>query len=239
MEEQTVPSAGFSPPQSDPYETFVPKFQQSQNYGPILSSLDDPSSYGNLADTFDLSLLGDSYDDHDMATVPSPGSWNPSASMEPACWTQMSLYAASPLGSEGHRGPFSPDCKPGLLSGDSSPNHSVAYENNINIMCQSPQTPGSVSAMSPMSAAETDRNLLLRQCLEDTSFQRKVNFKPMDLPASSLLGEIESDMRVSESPLLLANCLSSRKEHLHSRKTQNFIVCQRNSILQSNSPFHT
>ena len=198
MEEQTVPSAGFSPPQSDPYETsYIPKFQHSQNYGPMMTSLDDPTSYGNLADTFDLSLLGDSYDDHDMATVPSPGSWIPSASMEPTCWQQMSLYAASPLGSDCYRA-FSPDCKPSLLSsGEASPTHS-AYESNgnISIMCNSPQTPGSVSAMSPMSSAENDRNLLLRQCLEDTTFQRKYNFKPMDLPVSSLLENELLAMRV-------------------------------------------
>jgi len=184
MEEQTVPSAGFSPIQTDSYESpYIPP-PKYQEYTPTLASMDDPVSYGNLADTFDLSLLGDCYDDQDMATVPSPGAWMQStSSLEPTYWQQMSLYAASPVGSDCYHS-FSPstDCKPELqLSGDSSPIHSPgSYGRQIaNRLCHSPAS----------VVAETERNLLLRQCLEDTTFQKKLNYKPIEIPSSSFLDD--------------------------------------------------
>ena len=202
MEEQTVPSAGFSP-QPDPYDsgymtTATTARYMGQGYGNVApTTIEDPATYNNLADTFDLSLLGDNYDDHDMATVPSPSSWSSAANYEPTTWQQMSLYAASPSGDQRA---FSPDCKPAL-----SPVHPFASNSNdsyqaAGTLCNRSTTP---IMMVPCGGENTiiktepgvvgcNKNLLLRQCLEDTSFQQKCNFKPMDLPSSTLMGEADS-----------------------------------------------
>lgn len=169
MEEQMVPSAGFSP-QSDSHGTeYTLKFP---HYGFNGMTEEPATNYCNLADAFDLSLLGDGYDDQDMATVPSP-SWSPTHGMNESTGWQQSFYASSP--SSGDYNAYSPDCKPVILSNGNSPIHS-SFENFE-------QQKGLINATG-------NRNLLLRQCLEDTSFQQKVNFKPMDFTIS-LLGANE------------------------------------------------
>jgi SAM pointed domain-containing ETS transcription factor len=176
----------------------MPKFPHYQNcnsqqQGSLTTpTLESAASYCNLADTFDLSLLGDVYDDHDMATVPSP-SWSPQGALEPPYWQQVSFYGGSPSG--GDYRAFSPDCKPSaLLSANSSPVHLPSYiqdpSNNIVV--------GDVNALCG-SSGESDRHLLLRQCLEDTTFQRKFNFKPMEFPGSNILGDgSENQLNVRE-----------------------------------------
>ncbi|CAG7723417.1 unnamed protein product [Allacma fusca] len=199
MEEQTVPSAGFSPQPNSYDSEYMSKFTTTQaNYGSVVVTGTDESPNYCLAETFDLSLLGD-YDDNDMATVPSP-SWMPGSTLEPTSWQQVSLYASSP--STDYRA-FSPDIKPAL-----SPVHHFSSDNysSTSPMCNSP-TPsnnsnnhimcniGNGKALSPEPMG-IDRNLLLRQCLEDTSFQQKYNFKPLDIPSASLL--LENDAAVRE-----------------------------------------
>ena len=204
MEEQLVPSAGYSP-QNNSYGTdYTLKFSSSYGFGS--SSLDDcstTSNYCNLADTFDLSLLGDSYDDQDMATVPSP-SWSPMNSMnEQTCW-QQSFYASSPSG-DFHA--YSPDCKP-ILGNDvgTSPIHASSYDSYEPHF----KNGGSGGLVQAFAANGTgNRNLLLRQCLEDTSFQQKFNFKPLDLPSMPVMAQNEQQMaanqtRVSSSTQFIA-----------------------------------
>jgi len=162
-----VPSLGCSPVQNEAYEcNFVPKYM---SYGPNFTALDDGVGYGNLAETFDLSLLG--YDDHDTALVPSPGSWQSSGALEPAYWQQLSLYAGSPQGCGGDGySAYSPDTKP-VLSPQFHP-----FDGDF----------GSGIQGSGVDVAEGNRNLLLRQCLEDTSFQKKCNYKPLDIAFSKV-----------------------------------------------------
>lgn len=168
MKEQTVPSAGYSPPQHSSYDvSFAPKFG---TFGTTLSSLEEGAGFGNLAESFDLSLLGDGFDEHDdTAIVPSPGSWiQTSGAFEPSYWQQMSLYSGSPQDSADAYLAYSPDTKP-LLSPP------IQHFDGVKDGETNPSTNGGIN-----------RNLLLRQCLEDTSFQKKCNFKPLDIPFSKV-----------------------------------------------------
>jgi len=194
-----VPSGGFSPPTIRFDSSAETKSPAQPGFGQNLGSFEDNMSYSNLADSFDLSLLGDFCNDHDMATVPSP-SWSPSASTEPVAWQQLSFYAASP-GSDFQA--FSPDCKPVL-----SPAHQTFGGEQMMAACLSPAS--SVNSPSDGSQAmdnmDGDRHLVLRQCLEDTSFQRKCNFKPLELSTTALSVESNSydnNSRVSEWKMVI------------------------------------
>jgi hypothetical protein len=210
-----VPSGGFSPqPFHDSGYTNNGnnnKYCVDANYGSTgMVQIEEP--YGNLAETFDLSLLGDAYDDHDMATVPSP-----MVSLESNCH-QMSFYAASP--SSEFRA-FSPECMKSFnnnngggeqqqqqhhLNGSSNNNNNngpLSNGHNLIMMCNNNAMLGDngnstlESSLSPSNDVGGDcgRNVLLRQCLEDTTFQSKYNIKPVDLPTITI-NEHMDDMMV-------------------------------------------
>lgn len=168
-----VPSGGFSPQSDNGNSNFALSNSSYSNYELSSSSFADCNNYGNLADTFDLSLLGDSYDG-DMATVPSP-----MASLE-VSWQQTSFYAPSPT-SENRA--FSPNCfKP--FSNDQMP---PAGANN---QPESMISNNGISTLSPTNdVGSNERNALLRQYLADTTFQAKHNFKPLDLPTITVNGD--------------------------------------------------
>ncbi|OXA53181.1 DNA-binding protein D-ETS-4 [Folsomia candida] len=167
VEEQMVPSGGGFSPQPD--NSNGPSFGNYSNYDTSSSSVTpfDVCTYGNLADTFDLSLLGDSYDDGDMATVPSPMALGLEAS-----WT--SFYAPSP---SSELRAFSPDClKPSFSSNRDQMTPAAASNNPMlpsGIMCSSNNNNG-ISTLSPSNdVGQNERNALLRHYLEDTTFQSK------------------------------------------------------------------
>lgn len=182
VEEQMVPSGGFSP-QPDTSSNDGSSnggqysFGYSSNYDTSSVTPFDVGTYGNLADTFDLSLLGDSYDDcHDMATVPSP-----MACLEAMGWTPTSFYAPSPSNSEFRA--FSPDClKPysNATNGDQlTPavvsNNPMLTNANINNSLVSMCGNNGISTLSPSTndVGNNERNALLKHYLEDTTFQSK------------------------------------------------------------------
>jgi len=169
-----------------------------------MTQLDEP--YGNLAENFDLSLLGDSYDDHDMATVPSPMV----SSMESNCH-QLSFYASSP--SSDFRA-FSPECmkqyggNESLSPSNNSATHVNEHTNNA-LLCSNNVGQGTnnqngnstlENSLSPSNDVGGDcgrsTNVLLRQCLEDTTFQAKYNIKPVDLPTITITDELNDSMMV-------------------------------------------
>ncbi|CAL8104920.1 unnamed protein product [Orchesella dallaii] len=246
MEEQTVPSAGFSPqPEyiTPDYSYGPPQIQQQthqqhnqqqhqqhhnqqqqhQHQMHSSSGMNPCLEYSDLAESFDLSLLGDSYD-KDMATVPSPSSWSPLGSMEPTTWQQMSFYAASPPEFRA----FSPDCKPfgelqqnnGSSNGNNNnANNNATGSNNGNAPSNNPTNMGpatppssggsgnalldglayqstadSLSNDDVSNCNRTSTNILLRQCLEDNTFIEKYNFKPLDLPITALPNDVETSM---------------------------------------------
>lgn len=221
MEEQTVPSAGFSPqheymdcgtgyygmPPQQPFYNNQQHPQQHQHQ--VLHKANSGSGQMEyMADYFDLSLLGDAYEDKDMATVPSPSSWPHLGIMEPA--QQMSFYASSPADYRA----FSPDC---------SPVKPVACENGgggsgPNTPSPPPPQPAQAAALnypvgSPAGQLTEDcrNNILLRQCLEDNTFLEKYNIKPLDLPMHE-----DGNMVRGPSPFLIIALVNEHPPYLTS-----------------------
>lgn len=233
MEEQTVPSAGFSPQPEYMTGGGVETSTYYGNSGNGMSHLQPtqpqhqmhphhhlpPTSatlggngggngnacydYNTSFDTFDLSLLGDSYEDRDMATVPSPSAscWSPLGAMEPTAWQQSSFYANSPPEFRA----FSPDCKPFAAPDIQQSSNSNAGSPSPPQQQQQQQILDNANAAASPSLSNNSSNgdanlahhqhlhgnssatdILLRQCLEDNTFIEKYNFKPLDLPINAL-----------------------------------------------------